>query len=149
MKHNRGNSHDSTIQFNSENIEPLHFDLQFDLQFDPMSLYLSQLLEVTILQKFLFFFLFCFLRLKVQHMEVPRLGVESELQLSAYATATATLDLSHICDLHHSSWQCQVFDPLSKARDQTCNLMDACRIRFHWATVRTPQKFSSHSYFSL
>ena len=31
-----------------------------------------------------------------------RLGVESELQLPAYATATATLDLSCICDLSSS-----------------------------------------------
>ena len=34
------------------------------------------------------------------HMEVPRLRVESELQLLAYTTATAMPDLSHICDLH-------------------------------------------------
>ena len=27
-----------------------------------------------------------------QHMEVPRLGVQSEVQLPAYAMATATLD---------------------------------------------------------
>ena len=32
-------------------------------------------------------------------MEVPRLGVESELQPPAYATATATPDLSHVFDL--------------------------------------------------
>ena len=31
--------------------------------------------------------------------EVPRLGVESELQLPAYTTATATWDPSHICEL--------------------------------------------------
>ena len=37
--------------------------------------------------------------------EVPRPGVESELQLPAYTTATAMLDPSHICNLHHSSWQ--------------------------------------------
>ena len=36
------------------------------------------------------------------HMEVPRLGVKSQLQLWAYTTATAMLDLSHICDLHRS-----------------------------------------------
>ena len=36
-------------------------------------------------------------------MEVPRLGVQLELQLLAYTTATATLDPSHICNLHHSS----------------------------------------------
>ena len=32
---------------------------------------------------FVFIFIFCFLGLQVQHMEVPRLGVESELQLMA------------------------------------------------------------------
>ena len=36
-------------------------------------------------------------------MEVPRLGVDSELELPAYTTVTATLDLSRIWDLHHSS----------------------------------------------
>ena len=41
-------------------------------------------------------------------MEVPRLGVESELQPLAYATATATWYLSHICNLHHSSLQRQI-----------------------------------------
>ena len=39
---------------------------------------------------FFFFFFFCFLGLHPWHMEVPRLGVESEQQLLAYATATAT-----------------------------------------------------------
>ena len=51
-------------------------------------------------------------------------GVESELQLPVYSTATASLDPSHVCDLHHSSWQQWILNPLSKARDQTCNLMD-------------------------
>ena len=32
-------------------------------------------------------------------MEIPRLGVDSELQLPAFATATAMLDPRHICDL--------------------------------------------------
>ena len=56
---------------------------------------------------FLFFFFFsCFLGLHPQHMEVPRLQVESEIQLLTYTRATATCDLSHICDLHHSSQCC-------------------------------------------
>ena len=38
------------------------------------------------------FFFFSFLGLHPQHMEVPTLGVESELQLPAYVTATATRD---------------------------------------------------------
>ena len=47
-------------------------------------------------------------------MEVPRLGVvELELQLLAYTTAIAMQDLSHICDLHHSSWQCWILNLLS------------------------------------
>ena len=58
-------------------------------------------------------------------MEVLRLGVESELQLLSHATATATRDPSLICDLHCSSQQCQVPDPLSKARDSTYTIMDS------------------------
>ena len=50
---------------------------------------------------------------------VPRIGAESELQLLAYTTATATLDPIHICDLCHSLWQRQIFNPLSEARDPT------------------------------
>ena len=58
-------------------------------------------------------------------MEVPRLGVKSELQLPAYTTATATAmqNLSHICDLNHSSGQHWVLNPLSEASDQTHILM--------------------------
>ena len=53
------------------------------------------------------------------YMEVPRLGVESELYPPAYARATAMRDPSHICDLYHSSQQCWIFNPLRQARDQT------------------------------
>ena len=63
-------------------------------------------------------------------MEVPRLGVELELQLPVYTTATAMQDPSHVCDLHHSSWQYQMLDPLRKARDRTCILMDASQVHF-------------------
>ena len=49
-------------------------------------------------------------------MEVPRLRVESELQLLVYTTAIATPDPSHICDLRHSSWQCQILNPLIEVR---------------------------------
>ena len=63
---------------------------------------------------FFFFFLsFVFLGSHPRHREVPRLGVKSELQLPDYTTATATPDPSHICDPHHSSWQCQICNPLS------------------------------------
>ena len=51
------------------------------------------------------FLLFAFLGPYSWHMEVPRLGVESELQLLACTTAIATPDLSLICNLHCSSQQ--------------------------------------------
>ena len=64
----------------------------------------------------------------LQHMEVPRLGVESELQLSPYATATATPDLNGICNLHHSSRQLQSLNLLSGARDRMRILMDTSQV---------------------
>ena len=75
---------------------------------------------------FFFFFVFLsFSELHLRHMEVPRLGVESELWLPAYARTTAPQDPSRICDLYHSSRKCWILDPLSKARNCTRVLMDA------------------------
>ena len=73
------------------------------------------------IQAFYFYLSFVFfLGPNPWHMEVPRLGVHSELLLPAYATATATPDLSCVYDLHHSS---EIPNPLSKARDRTRNLV--------------------------
>ena len=74
-------------------------------------------------------------------MEVPRLGVEPELQLPAYTTATAIWDLSCVCDPHHGSGQQSILNPLIRARDRTCVLRDILvgfiyaesqRERLHW-----------------
>ena len=56
-------------------------------------------------------FFFFFLGPHVQYMEVPSLGVESELQLPAYATAPAIPAPSHVCDIHYSSQKCQILNP--------------------------------------
>ena len=85
-----------------------------------------------------FFVVVVFLRSHLWHMEVPRLEVELELQLLAYTTATATRDLSHIFNLHHSSQQHQILNPLSGARDRTHVLMDISRVRYHWTTMGIP-----------
>ena len=85
-----------------------------------------------------FFFFFCFIGPHSWHVEVPRLGVKSELQPLAYTTAAAKEDLSHVCDLHHSSRQHQILNPRSKARDQTLFLMDTSWIRLPCATRETP-----------
>ena len=52
--------------------------------------------------------------------------------------ATATPDLSCICDLHHSSRQRWILNPLIEARDWTCVLMDTSWVPYHWATMGTP-----------
>ena len=82
---------------------------------------------------FLFSFFFCLFRPHLRHMDVPRLGVKSELQLPAYTTATATSDLSFIFNLHYNSQQCQIFNPLTESRKWTRNLMVTSRIHFHFA----------------
>ena len=76
------------------------------------------------------------------HMEVPRLGVESELQLPAYITATATPDLSHVCELDHSSWQRQILNPLNEARDRAQVLMDSSWVCYCCTKTGTPSKCS-------
>ena len=70
------------------------------------------------------------------HMEIARLGVESELQLPAYSTATATQDPSCVSDLHQAHG-----NALSEVRDQTCNLMVPRRIRFCCAIMGIPSGF--------
>ena len=66
---------------------------------------------------FFLFFFFLLFRAKPSAYGNSQLAVESELQLPAYATATATQDPSCVFDLHHISWQCRVLNLLSEARD--------------------------------
>ena len=78
-------------------------------------------------------------------MEVPRLGVESELHLPGYTTATAMWDPSSVFNLHHSSRQHWILNPLVGARDQTCIRMDTGQVlNPHGATTGTPQKEKSY-----
>uniref|UniRef100_A0A8C3WB74 RAB36, member RAS onco family n=1 Tax=Catagonus wagneri TaxID=51154 RepID=A0A8C3WB74_9CETA len=57
-------------------------------------------------------------------------NASASLQLPAYATATAMPNPSHLCNLHHSSWQRCILSPLSEAGDHTCILMDTSRVRY-------------------
>ena len=81
---------------------------------------------------------FSFLGPQLRCMEAPRLGIKLELQLPiyttamqlpVYTTAKAMEDPSHVCDLHHSSRQHRIRNPLSEAREQTRILMDTSQ--FH------------------
>ena len=102
------------------------------VDFSTVILYLDTLL------KFLFFL--SFLGLHLRQMEITRLGVQSELHLPAYATATATPDLSCIFDLRYSLWQHWILNTLIEARDQTCVLLDTSRILNLGATMGTPHR---------
>ena len=92
------------------------------------------------------FSIFFFLWPHLHHMEIPSLEVELEPQLPAYSTATATQDPSHICNVHHSLWQFQILNPLSKARDQTHILMDKT-MSGSQQEFFSPSIFKSHCLF--
>ena len=94
----------------------------------------------------LFLFLFLFLGPHLWHKEVPRLGVELNLQPPAYNTATATRDPSCVCELHHSSQQCQILYPLSEARDRTRSLMVPIWIHLYCTTTGTLHPEQSYSF---
>ena len=86
-------------------------------------------------------FLFVFLGPYPWHMEISRLWAQWELQLPAYTTATATWEPSCICSLYHSSQQCQILNPLSKARDWTHVLTDNSWVCYYWATTGISRLF--------
>ena len=44
-------------------------------------------------------------------------GLIGAVATGLYIRATASQDPSHVCKLHHSSWQCWILNPLSEARD--------------------------------
>ena len=78
-------------------------------------------------------FFFCFSGLLLQHMEIPKLGVKSELQLHTVC------DPSHFYILNHSSRQCPSPNPLCEARDGTrILLMNTSWIHFCFTTTGTP-----------
>ena len=70
----------------------------------------------------IFFFL---LGPRMQHIVVPRLGVELEPQPQQcqICATSATYTTAH------QQWQ--ILNPLSKARDRTCTLMDTSQIHYH------------------
>ena len=84
-----------------------------------------------------------------QPVDVPRLGVELELQLLAYTTATGTQDPSHIFDLHHSSWQHRILNPLRDTRDRIHVLTDTSRVHNPLSHNRNSLKDALLSLLSL
>ena len=90
----------------------------------------SHLCHSTFLSRVNFFFL-SFEGCTCSMRKFPGQGLNQSCSHLAYTTATATPELSLICDLHQSSWQSWIFNLLSEARDRTCVLMDTSQIRLH------------------
>ena len=96
---------------------------------------ISQILLLIFLFAFFFSFFFWGVVATPAAYGVSLARGQSELQLPTYTIDTATQDLSHVCDLYHSSQQRQSLNPLSKAaRDRTCHLMVPNQICFCCAT---------------
>ena len=86
----------------------------------------------------LFFLVFCFFRAALVVYGVPRLGVESELELPAYTTASATWDPSHVCNLHHSSWEYWILNPLIEPGIKPASSWILVGFVNHWAMMGIP-----------
>ena len=84
---------------------------------------------------------FVFLGPHPWYMEVPKLGVESELQLPAYATAIATPDPSRICDLCHSSRQCWILNHSLRLGIESMSSWILVGFINCWAMTGTPDLF--------
>ena len=83
---------------------------------------------------YLLFIYLVFLGLHSWHMEAPRLNQSC----SRWPTPQPRQwRIQIICDLHSSSWQHQILNPVSKARDWICVLMDASQFCFPWARMET------------
>ena len=83
----------------------------------------------------LFYFIFALLSLHPWHMDIPRLGVELELQLLAY--------------LPQPQPPRQILNPLSEARDRTCILMDTSWVCYHWARKGTLARWFLWNAFKI
>ena len=82
---------------------------------------------------------FCFLGLHLQCMYGSSQARCQIRQMLAYTTATATQDLSRLCDLHYNSRQRWIPNPLTVARDWSCILVDTSHICFCCTTTVTPR----------
>ena len=99
------------------------------LLLDSLETLMSSNVEFLDLYKYSFFFFF-FRATPTTYGSSQARGAASELQLPAYTTVTATWDLIHVCNLHHSSGQRKILNPLSEARDQTRVVMDMSWVHY-------------------
>ena len=95
------------------------------------------------------FHFFFFLELHSWHMEVPRLGVKSELQLLAYATVTATQESSCICDYTTAQGNARSLTHPARPGIEPTSLWILVGFINHWAMMGTPWFFLFCFVFDL
>ena len=100
---------------------------------DPRAKFRSLLTKLALFI-YLFIYLFCLFRATREAYG----DSQARGWIRAYATGTATPDLSRNWGLHHNSQKRQILNPLSQARNRTCVLRDASQICFRWAMMGTP-----------
>ena len=91
------------------------YDLLFNIE--NITVNFKNLVNINLSLPQNFFFFFVFLCSHLQHMEVPRLGVRSELQLPAYVTTIATCDLSCVATYTTAHLNSQILNLLSGAME--------------------------------
>ena len=84
----------------------------------------------------------------LRQMEAPRLGVKAELHCQP-TPQPQQRGIHCNCSPCHSSWQCQIPNTLSGARDQTQILVDTSHVHYLWATMGTPVLRFYCSFFSF
>ena len=97
---------------------------------------------------FFFFFFFCLFRATPTAYGGSQARGLIGAPAPAYTRTTAVLGVSHICELYHSSQQRWILNPLSEARDRTCNLIVPSQICFCCAMTVTPIVIILQVYFS-
>ena len=76
-------------------------------------------------------------------MEVPSSQAKARIGATAAGLhhSHSNSESEQFCELHHSSRQCRILNPLNKARDQTCILMGISQVCFCCAMADTLQVF--------
>ena len=93
---------------------------------------------------FIFFNFFYFFLFFLLFRTTPAAYGGSQARCLTGATASGLCyshsmqDPSHVCNLHYSSRQRWILNPLSEARNRTCDLIVPSRIRFCCAMTGTP-----------
>ena len=87
----------------------------------------------------------------MRHPEVPRPEVKWELPTGTGHPPTPQPRQICVCDLHHSSWQCQIFN-LSQARDRTHLLVDTSQVLYPLSHSENSKKrdfFSAYTFYTV